>query len=269
MTLLQRLLKFYQFFFFYQMQNLCPLFQTVATSCILSLLPRNLAVVTRPSHTLFFFSFLREPNKRSRPCSNIYRTDEKVAGICAWAIWSETSFTAAGKLARATKEGRGRFEFVWREEKRKWEEAGVGGGGRDKCWAGPCCCCWRDGEYYGVEGCRNLWMLWKRTWRCVIGWKWRQLIGCGRPKDQETVCFFSHGSTSVSEDSLSKKMFFVTYKIMFDREKISKSHKRDFQKSGLLPSSPSLPWPGIYPYHSTIAFFPPPPAPSLASSADM
>lgn len=36
--------------------------------------------------------------------------------------------------------------------------------------------------------------------------KWRQLIGCGRPKDQETVAgFFFHGSTSVSEDSLSRK----------------------------------------------------------------
>lgn len=40
--------------------------------------------------------------------------------------------------------------------------------------------------------------------------KWRQLIGCGRPKDQETVVVVFYGSTSVSEHSLSKKyiMFF-------------------------------------------------------------
>lgn len=80
------------------------------------------------------------------------------------------------------------------------------------------------------------------------------------PKGSGNSCFFFHGRTSdfFLTRFIVKKIygFFSPTKQCLTEKKISKSHKRDFQKSGLLPSSPSLPWPGIYPYHSTIAFFP-------------
>lgn len=52
--------------------------------------------------------------------------------------------------------------------------------------------------------------------------KWRQLIGCGRPKDQETVAvfFFTAARQSLKircQENISG--FFHLQKIMFDREK--------------------------------------------------
>lgn len=91
------------------MQNSSPLFQTVATSRVLSLLPRNLIVVRRPSHFFLFFS--HEPNKRV-PTSTAQMRKRR-----EFALWQPRRVRQAGKLAYAIEEVESAANFL--DEKRE------------------------------------------------------------------------------------------------------------------------------------------------------